>query len=336
MLDGIFCVILPTDMKKMITILGPTASGKTPLAAALACALPQVDGTVGGEIISADSRQVYRRMDIGTGKDLADYRVVGGSPADIGSTVDIPYHLIDICEPGTKYNLFQYQQDFFDAYNNIIGRGKTPILCGGTGLYIEAVLKGYQLSPVPQNPELRQRLEGKTLDELTQMLTELKAQTGSNMHNKTDVDSCQRAIRAIEIEEYNLHTPTPKRELPPIDSLIIGVSIDREARREKITRRLKARLEEGMIEEVKGLLAEGIPAEDLIYYGLEYKSVTEYLVGKTSYDEMFQRLEIAIHQFAKRQMTWFRGMERRGFTIHWIDALQPMPDKVQQILSLLL
>ena len=315
-------------MQKMITILGPTASGKTPLAAALACALPQVDGTVGGEIISADSRQVYRRMDIGTGKDLADYRVLGGSP------VDIPYHLIDICEPGTKYNLFQYQQDFFDAYQDIIGRGKTPILCGGTGLYIEAVLKGYQLSPVPQNPELRQRLEGKTLDELTQMLTELKAQNGSVMHNKTDVDSCQRAIRAIEIEEYNLHTPMPKRALPPIDSLIIGVSIDREARREKITRRLKVRLEEGMIDEVQGLLHEGIPADDLIYYGLEYKFVTEYLVGRLTYDEMFQRLEIAIHQFAKRQMTWFRGMERRGFTIHWIDALQPMDDKVRQILSL--
>ncbi len=306
----------------MITILGPTASGKTPLAAALAY-------EIGGEIISADSRQVYRRMDIGTGKDLADYTITNNR-----EPITIPYHLIDIAEPGTKYNLFQYQQDFFDAYNNIIGRGKTPILCGGTGLYIEAVLKGYQLSPVPQNPELRQRLEGKTLEELTQILTELKAKTGSNMHNKTDVDSCQRAIRAIEIEEYNLHTPTPKRELPPIDSLIIGVNIDREARREKITRRLKARLEEGMIEEVKGLLAEGIPVEDLIYYGLEYKFVTEYLVGKTTYDEMFQRLEIAIHQFAKRQMTWFRGMERRGFTIHWIDALMPMDEKVQQILAL--
>lgn len=322
MSDGIFYVLLPTDMQKMITILGPTASGKTPLAAALA---QQIDG----EIISADSRQVYRRMDIGTGKDLADYSlVVNGSP------VDIPYHLIDICEPGTKYNLFQYQQDFFDAYQDIIGRGKTPILCGGTGLYIEAVLKGYQLSPVPQNPELRARLEGKTLEELTQMLVELKQKNGSTMHNTTDVDSCQRAIRAIEIEEYNLHTPTPKRELPPIDSLIVGVNIDREARREKITRRLKARLEEGMIEEVRGLLAEGIPAEDLIYYGLEYKFVTEYLVGKMTYDEMFQRLEIAIHQFAKRQMTWFRGMERRGFTIHWIDALQPMEEKVRQILAL--
>jgi len=309
-------------MQKMITILGPTASGKTPLAAALA-------QQINGEIISADSRQVYRRMDIGTGKDLADYSlVVNGSP------VDIPYHLIDICEPGTKYNLFQYQQDFFDAYQDIIGRGKMPILCGGTGLYIEAVLKGYQLSPVPQNPELRTRLEGKTLEELTQMLVELKQKNGSTMHNTTDVDSCQRAIRAIEIEVYNLHTPTPKRELPPIDSLIIGVNIDREARREKITRRLKARLEEGMIEEVRGLLAEGIPAEDLIYYGLEYKFVTEYLVGKLTYDEMFQRLEIAIHQFAKRQMTWFRGMERRGFTIHWIDALQPMDEKVRQILAL--
>ena len=298
----------------MITILGPTASGKTPLAAALA-------RKVGGEIISADSRQVYRRMDIGTGKDLADYG-------------DVPYHLIDICEPGTKYNLFQYQQDFFDAYNNIIGRGRVPILCGGTGLYIEAVLKGYQLSPVPQNPELRARLEGKSLEELTQMLTQLKTKTGSNMHNKTDVDSCQRAIRAIEIETYNLQNPTPRRELPPVESLIIGVNIDRELRREKITRRLKARLEEGMIDEVKGLLAEGIAPDDLIYYGLEYKYVTEYVTGRTTYDEMFRQLEIAIHQFAKRQMTWFRGMERRGFTIHWIDATLPMEEKVAQILEI--
>ena len=300
-------------MQQMITILGPTASGKTPLAAALA-------QRIGGEIISADSRQVYRRMDIGTGKDLADY----------GS---IPYHLIDICEPGTKYNLFQYQQDFFDAYQDIRSRGVVPILCGGTGLYIEAVLKGYKLSPVPQNPQLRASLEGKSLDELTQMLTDLKAKTGSNMHNKTDVDSCQRAIRAIEIETYNLEHPVPRRELPPVESLIIGVYIDREARREKITRRLKARLEEGMIDEVRGLRDEGIPAEDLIYYGLEYKFVTEYIVGKTTYDEMFTRLEIAIHQFAKRQMTWFRGMERRGFKIHWIDATLPMEEKIKLIMN---
>ena len=307
----------------MITILGPTASGKTPLAARLAA-------EVGGEIISADSRQVYRRMDIGTGKDLDDYRLVVD-----GSTVDIPYHLIDICEPGTKYNLFQYQQDFSDAYNNIIGRGVVPILCGGTGLYIEAVLKGYKLSPVPQNQTLRDRLEGLPLDRLRQMLVELKTQTGSNMHNTTDVDSCQRAIRAIEIETYNLEHPVPRRELPPVDSLIIGVDIDREVRREKITRRLKARLDEGMTDEVRALLDEGIPADDLIYYGLEYKFVTEYLMGRTSYDEMFQHLEIAIHQFAKRQMTWFRGMERRGFCIHWIDALLPMEEKVRQIMELL-
>ena len=309
-------------MQPMITILGPTTSGKTPLAAALA-------GKIGGEIISADSRQVYRRMDIGTGKDLADYRLNIKN-----ETLNIRYHLIDICEPGTKYNLFQYQQDFFDAYQDIRSRGVVPILCGGTGLYIEAVLKGYKLSPVPQNPELRAKLEGKSLDELTQMLVELKAQNGSTMHNKTDVDSCQRAIRAIEIETYNLENPVPRRELPPVDSLIVGVNIDREARREKITRRLKARLEEGMIDEVKGLLDEGIPVDDLIYYGLEYKFVTEYIVGKTTYDEMFTRLEIAIHQFAKRQMTWFRGMERRGFKIHWIDALQPMEAKVNEILRL--
>ena len=302
-------------MQRMITILGPTASGKTPVAAHLAA-------EIGGEIISADSRQVYRRMDIGTGKDLADYGKV-------------PYHLIDICEPGTKYNLFEYQQDFFDAYQDIQRRGAVPILCGGTGLYIEAVLKGYKLSPVPQNPVLRSSLEGKSLDELTKMLVELKARNGSHMHNKTDVDSCQRAIRAIEIETYNLEHPMPRRELPPVDSLIIGIDIDRELRRQKITRRLKARLDEGMIDEVKRLLDEGIPAEDLIYYGLEYKFVTEYLTGKSSYDEMFQRLEIAIHQFAKRQMTWFRGMERRGFKINWIDATLPMENKVATIIQLI-
>ncbi len=314
----------------MITILGPTASGKTPLAAALALALPFVHGEVGAEIISADSRQVYRRMDIGTGKDLDDYHpVVNGFP------VDIPCHLIDICEPGTKYNLFQYQQDFQQAYDDIVSRGKTPILCGGTGLYIEAVLKGYQLSPVPQNPELRAGLEGKSLEELTSMLRELKEKSGSVMHNTTDVDTAQRAIRAIEIEQYNLLNPMPRRELPPVNSLVIGVNIDREERRAKITRRLRQRLENGMVEEVRGLLAEGIPAEDLIYYGLEYKYVTEYVTGQTTYDEMFRSLEIAIHQFAKRQMTWFRGMERRGFVIHWIDAMQPMDEKVGEILALI-
>lgn len=305
--------------QKMITILGPTASGKTSVAAALAL-------RTGGEIISADSRQVYRRMDIGTGKDLADYTI---------GDVHIPYHLIDIAEPGTKYNLFQYQQDFHTAYNDIRSRGKLPILCGGTGLYIEAVLGGYSLSPVPQNQKLRESLEGKSLDQLTQMLVQLKQKNGSNMHNRTDVDTAQRAIRAIEIETYNLEHPTPERQMPPVDSLVIGINIDRELRREKITRRLKARLEEGMCDEIRSLIDGGVNPDDLIYYGLEYKFVTEYVVGRTSYEEMFRQLEIAIHQFAKRQMTWFRGMERRGYTIHWIDAAQPMDEKVEAIMSLM-
>lgn len=304
--------------KKMITILGPTASGKTPVAAALAL-------STGGEIISADSRQVYRRMDIGTGKDLADYNVDG---------VNIPYHLIDIAEPGTKYNLFQYQQDFHNAYDDIRSRGKLPILCGGTGLYIEAVLGGYQLSPVPQNQQLRDSLASKTLEKLTDMLLELKRKNGSNMHNHTDVDTAQRAIRAIEIETYNLEHPTPERQLPPVDSLIVGIDIDRNLRREKITRRLKARLDEGMVDEIRALINEGINPDDLIYYGLEYKFVTEYAVGNMSYDEMFRQLEIAIHQFAKRQMTWFRGMERRGFHINWIDATLPMEEKIKKILKM--
>ena len=289
-------------MKRMITVLGPTASGKTMIATQLAARM-------NGEIISADSRQVYRRMDIGTGKDLSDYRIDGKV---------IPYHLIDIVEPGTKYNLFQYQEDFLKAYQDIQQRGAQPILCGGTGLYIESVLKGYNLSPVPQNPELREQLADKSLDELTLMLTNLKKQTGSAMHNKTDVDSVQRAIRAIEIEQYNLNHPTPLREAPPIDSLVIGVNIDRELRREKISKRLRARLDEGMVDEVRHLLEEGIPPENLIYYGLEYKFLTQYIIGELTYDEMVRQLEIAIHQFAKRQMTWFRGMERRGIHIHWI------------------
>lgn len=305
-------------MQKMITILGPTASGKTSLAAALAA-------RIDAEIISADSRQVYRGMTIGTGKDLDDYRQ--------GDRL-IPYHLIDICEPGTKYNLFQYQQDFHLIYNNIVARGVRPILCGGTGLYIESVLKGYALSPVPQNQALRDKLADKSLAELTEMLEDLKRRNHSVMHNRTDVDTAQRAIRAIEIESYNLEHPTDNRTLPPIDSVIIGVGINREERRRKITQRLKQRLEEGMVDEIRQLLDRGIAPENLIYYGLEYKFVTEYVIGKTSYEEMFRQLEIAIHQFAKRQMTWFRGMERRGFTIHWIDALDPMDSKVAQIMDI--
>ncbi len=306
-------------MKKMVTILGPTASGKTTLATRLA-------HTIGGEIISADSRQVYRNMDIGTGKDLADYVVDGKK---------IPYHLIDIAEAGTKYNLYQYQHDFHVAYQDIVSRDERPILCGGTGLYLEAVLKGYALSPVPQNAELRERLEGKSLAELTQMLFDLKAQTGSVMHNTTDVDSCQRAIRAIEIETYNIEHTTALRTMPAIDSLIIGVNIERDERRRKITARLKQRLDEGMVEEVRALLDSGIAADDLIYYGLEYKFITEYIIGKLRYEEMFRQLEIAIHQFAKRQMTWFRGMERRGTTIHWVDASLPMSEKLNEVLQLM-
>lgn len=302
----------------MITILGPTASGKTELAAHLAYELD-------AEIISADSRQVYRRMDIGTGKDIDDYTVNGRR---------IPYHLVDICEPGTKYNLFRYQQDFHAAYEDIRKRNKVPVLCGGTGLYIESVLKGYSLSPVPQNPELRMSLEGKSLEELTRILEDLKTKTGSVMHNTTDVDSCQRAVRAIEIETYNLHTPMERRVMEPIDSLVIGVSIERELRRKKISDRLTARLKNGMVDEIRGLLKGGVSAEDLMYYGLEYKYVTLYVIGKLSYDEMYHQLEIAIHQFAKRQMTWFRGMERRGTEIHWIDATLPIEDKIKQIRQL--
>jgi tRNA dimethylallyltransferase len=298
----------------LITILGPTASGKTPLATALADRL-------GTEIISGDSRQVYRRMDLGTGKDLADYTIEGRS---------VPYHLIDIVEPGYKYNVFEYQRDFLKAYESIVGKGKLPILCGGTGMYLESVLKGYRLLPVPENPELRASLEGKSLQELTLILEGYK-----KLHNSTDVDTAKRAIRAIEIEEYYKQQPPEYREFPALKSLIVGVDIDRELRREKITRRLKQRLDEGMVEEVRGLLAEGISAESLIYYGLEYKFLTQYAIGELTYEEMFHQLETAIHQFAKRQMTWFRGMERRGFVIHWLDATLPMEEKVERIINLI-
>lgn len=303
----------------MIAIVGPTASGKTALAAALAY-------RINGEIISGDSRQFYRGMTIGTGKDLDDYIVNGQA---------VPYHLIDICNPGEKYNIFQYQQDFRKVYLDIEARGKTPILCGGSGLYIESVLRGYALSPVPQNQALRDRLEGKSLEELSVMLEALKKETGSVMHNTTDVDTPQRAIRAIEIETYNVEHPTEKRSMESVDAIVVGLEIDREERRKKITKRLKDRLGNGMVDEIRGLLNSGVSPESLIYYGLEYKYVTLYVIGQLSYEEMFRQLEIAIHQFAKRQMTWFRGMERRGTPIHWINALQPMDRKVEQILMLM-
>lgn len=298
----------------LITILGPTASGKTDLAAHLAYDLQT-------EIISADSRQVYRGMDLGTGKDLEDYVVKGKQ---------IPYHLIDICDAGFKYNLFMYQQDFLNVYQDMVGRNLLPILCGGTGLYIESVLKGYRMIPVPENPELRASLEGKPLDELARILSGYKT-----LHNTTDVDTPKRAIRAIEIGEYYRTHPVQEREFPEIHPLIIGVNIDRELRREKITNRLKQRLDQGMLDEIRRLLDSGVHPDDLIYYGLEYKYLTLYVIGKLSYEEMFSQLEIAIHQFAKRQMTWFRGMERRGFFIHWIEATLPMEEKVARIKELL-
>ncbi|CAK7078652.1 MAG: tRNA dimethylallyltransferase [Parabacteroides sp.] len=306
------CIAMETY--QLITILGPTASGKTTFAAALAERLDT-------EIISADSRQIYRSMDLGTGKDLADYTVNGKN---------IPYHLIDICDPGYKYNVFEYQHDFYRAYQAIKEKGKLPILCGGTGLYIEAVLKGYKLLDVPQNPELREQLKDKPLAELEQILAGYKV-----LHNKTDVDTAQRAIRAIEIEEYYKNEAPDSNEYEPVNSLVIGVHIDRELRREKISRRLRARLDEGMVEEVRNIIASGVDPEDLIYYGLEYKFLTLYVIGKLSYEEMVTQLEIAIHQFAKRQMTWFRGMERRGCKIQWIDASLPTEEKIQKVMALL-
>ena len=303
------------SMKKMITILGPTACGKTSLAAALAA-------DIHAEIISGDSRQVYRGMDIGTGKDLADYRV---------GDICVPYHLIDIVEPGTKYNVYQYQRDFMRAYDDIVGRGVTPVLCGGSGLYLEAVLRGYRMAPVPENKQLRQSLEGKSLAELTDMLNDIKSRKGQKMHNTTDVDTAKRAIRAIEIELYQDEHPEETEDIQPVDSLVIGLQIDVEQRRERITRRLKARFDEGMADEIRRIIDSGVAPEDLIYYGLEYKYVTEYVIGQRDFEETFRLLEIAIHQFAKRQMTWFRGMERRGVSIHWIDSSLPMEEKINEI-----
>lgn len=298
----------------LITVLGPTACGKTRLAVALA-------DRVGGEILSADSRQVYRGMDIGTGKDLADYEINGHS---------IPYHLIDIAEPGSKYNVYEFQGDFLKAYRGVVERGAVPIMCGGTGLYLESVLRGYRLIPVPENPALRKSLEGKTLSELTEILKGYKT-----LHNTTDVDTTKRAIRAIEIEECYRNTPVEAGAFPDLKSLNIGIDISRDMRRELISSRLEKRLEEGMIDEIKGLLAKGISADDLIYYGLEYKYVTLYVTGQLEYKYLLQELEVAIHQFAKRQMTWFRGMERRGIHIEWIPFEWSMDDKVNRIVELM-
>ncbi|MDR1525379.1 MAG: tRNA (adenosine(37)-N6)-dimethylallyltransferase MiaA [Tannerella sp.] len=299
---------------ELITVLGPTACGKTSFAAALARRLDT-------EIISADSRQVYRRMNIGTGKDLDDYTVNG---------VKIPCHLIDICEPGTRYDVFKYHHDFFNVFYRLRSEGKIPVLCGGTGMYIEAVLKGYRLPDAPPDPELRNRLNGKTLRELEDMLASYKV-----LHNKSDIDSARRAIRAIEIEEYRKKASPATNGFKAVNSLIIGLRIGRELRREKISQRLHSRMAEGMADEVRALIDSGIHPDNLTYYGLEYKYLTLYVTGKMTREEMMRQLEIAIHQFAKRQMTWFRGMERRGFLIHWIDASLPAEEKIRKTIEII-
>ena len=298
----------------LLAVVGPTACGKTALAVELAFAL-------GGEVISADSRQVYRGMDIGTGKDLDEYVRDGKA---------VPVHLVDIVDAGEKYNLFEFQRDFLTAYDDVKARGALPVLCGGSGMYVESVLKGYRLIPVPENPSLRASLEEKSLEELTAILAGYK-----QLHNNTDTDTKKRAIRAIEIEEYYASCPVEERAFPSIRTLTIGVGVDREVRRDRISARLRQRLSDGLVEEVERLLASGVTAEQLIYYGLEYKFVTMYVTGQLSYEDMVSGLEIAIHQFAKRQMTWFRGMEKRGTAINWVDGSLPRVEQVELIKSML-
>jgi tRNA dimethylallyltransferase len=306
--------IKKTSPHDLVVITGPTASGKTRLASLLAF-------KTDGEIISADSRQVYRKMDLGTGKDYEDYIVNGQT---------IPAHLIDIREPGYKYNVYEYQNDFFRIFEEIKKRNKFPIMCGGTGLYIQAVLDRYKMVHVPPDHELREKLKNKNLEELSEILSSFK-----KLHNTTDTDTIKRAIRSIEIETHYQNHPEVDVELPRINPLIVGVDINRDLRREKITKRLKERLNQGMIEEVKKIIKEGTDPEDLIYYGLEYKYVTRFATGEISYDEMFEQLNIAIHQFAKRQMTWFRGMERKGHKIHWVNAGRDNNENVKDILNIL-
>ena len=300
---------------KMLTILGPTASGKTTVAAHVAKLLE-------GEVISADSRQVYRGMDLGTGKDYGDYEITGQK---------IPYHLIDIVDAGYEYNVFEYQHDFLNVYADVTVRGKFPVLCGGSGLYLEAILKNYKLIQVPFNDELRKRLEDKELDELAEILKSYK----SDLHNVTDLENKKRALRAIEIEEHLKLHPDVDTTMPNINSLVVGVKFDRLSRRRRITERLKQRLDEGMLDEVQVLLDKGLSSEQLTYYGLEYKYLTQHLIGELSFDEMFSGLETAIHQFAKRQMTWFRRMEKKGTHIHWLDGYMPLEEKLDRITKLL-
>ncbi|MBN1109109.1 MAG: tRNA (adenosine(37)-N6)-dimethylallyltransferase MiaA [Bacteroidales bacterium] len=298
----------------ILAVTGPTASGKTLLAAVIA-------SRIGGEVISADSRQVYRKMNLGTGKDYSDYVVEGRS---------IPYHLIDIVNPGTRYNVFEYQRDFISAYNDLIKRGVFPVVCGGSGLYIDSIITGYRMYEVPPDPILRSALDKKSIAELTAILATYK-----KLHNKTDLDSKKRLIRAIEIEHFQSSRKKQVSRFPALKVLVTAIRLDRESRRRRISQRLKQRLAGGMIDEVKKLLTEGISSETLIYYGLEYKYITLYLMGRLSYEEMTGELETAIHQYAKRQMTWFRGMEKKGTVIHWIDGELPIERKAEQIIGLL-
>ncbi|MCX6233269.1 MAG: tRNA (adenosine(37)-N6)-dimethylallyltransferase MiaA [Bacteroidetes bacterium] len=296
----------------MITILGPTATGKTAFAAFVASQL-------NGEVISADSRQVYRRMDLGTGKDYNDYIVDGQV---------IPYHLVDIAEPGEVYDVYRYQHDFLNAYQDIISRGKLPVLCGGTGMYIEAVLKGYKLIKVPINPERRRFFDTLTNKELENLLASYKS-----LHNISDVSDRNRLIRALEIQEYYHQNPDPSKDFPHIKSTLFGIYHDRETVRDRITHRLKARLDKGLVDEVKSLLDKGISPEKLKFYGLEYRFLTQYILEEITFDDMFRLLNTAIHQFAKRQMTWFRKMAKAGFLIHWIDGNLPNEEKLNFIIS---
>ena len=296
----------------MITIIGATASGKTALAANVAYRM-------NGEVISADSRQVYRNMDIGTGKDYGDYIIEGR---------EVPCHLVDICNAGEKYSVYRYQNDFLTVYNEISGRNKLPVLCGGTGMYIESVLKGYRLLKVPVNKSLRDNLERKTMDEMKDIL-----EGYGDLHNITDISQRKRLVRAIEIAKYYSDHNIEEEEFPEINSLVAGIKFDRNSRRKRITERLKDRLKSGMIEEVKSLLESGVSAETLIYYGLEYKFITRHIQGELSYDEMFSQLETSIHRFAKRQMTWFRRMEKNGIEIKWLDGYLPLERKIEKVME---
>lgn len=307
------------DVKKsskydLLVVTGPTASGKTSLAAALALKL-------NGEVISADSRQIYRQMNLGTGKDYSDYLVEGRH---------ILYHLVDIADPGYKYSVFEYQQDFIKVLDDLRSRNVFPVVCGGSGMYIDSVVSGYKMIGVTPDPEFRASLERKSLAELAVILSSFK-----KLHNKTDIDTKKRAIRAIEIERFIGTGKQNLKDFPVIKPLIAGVLFSREKRRERISERLKRRFEEGMEEEVRQLLMQGVDPETLIYYGLEYKYITLYITGRISYDEMYCSLETAIHQFGKRQMTWFRGMERKGIPIHWIDGEMPLNEKVEKVMELL-